>query len=111
MTERYDPSRLGVSDGHRPALRFETVVTESAVADSCAMVISRLLAVDLDLELALQSRRRDQAARRIRRAMGEIRASLVELHRTVLEAAVDGSSGNGEVARPPEQLATEDPRG
>ncbi|WP_433170121.1 hypothetical protein [Actinoallomurus sp. CA-150999] len=110
MTERYDPSRLGASDGHRSASRLETVLTSEA-ADSCAVVISRLLAVNLDLELALQSRRRDQAARRIRRAMGEIRTSLVELHRTVLTAAVDGSSGNGEAARPPEQPATEDPRG
>ncbi|WP_460349988.1 hypothetical protein [Actinoallomurus acanthiterrae] len=59
--------------------------------DSCAVVISRLLAAHLDLELALESRPGDQAARRIRRAMGEIRASLTELHQTVLDAAVHGS--------------------
>ena len=111
MTERYDPSRLAASDGHRPASRHETVLTTSEAADSCATVISRLLAVNLDLELALQSRQRDQAARRIRRAMGEVRASLVELHRTVLDAAVDGSSGDGHAARPPERLTAEDPRG
>ncbi|GAB3974096.1 hypothetical protein GCM10029978_054880 [Actinoallomurus acanthiterrae] len=109
MTERYDPSRLGAFDGHRPPSRPETVIT-SAVADSCAVVISRLLAVNLDLELALQSRRRDQATRRIRRAMGEIRASLVELHRSVLDAAVDGSPGDGQAARPLEPLAAEDRR-
>ncbi|GAA4622028.1 hypothetical protein GCM10023196_012580 [Actinoallomurus vinaceus] len=110
MSERSDPSRLAASNGHGTVSRFATVNTTSdAVADSCAVIISRLLAVGLDLEMALGSRRRDQAARRIRRAIGEIDASLVELHRTVLDAAVRRSSGDGEAVRAPKPPAAESP--
>jgi len=86
-------------------------MTSAAVADCCAVIISRLLAVGLDLELALRSPRREDAARGIHRAMGEVNASLDELHHTVLDAALRESQGNGEVSRRPERVIADDLHG
>jgi hypothetical protein len=112
MTGSYGVLPPGASDGQRIGVPVPAAsMTSDAVSDCCAVVISRLLAVGLDLELALRSPRRVQATRRIQRAVGEVNASLRELHQTMLDAALRGSPGNGEAARPPLPLITEDPHG
>jgi hypothetical protein len=112
MTGSYGSAPPGASDGQRigaPVSAATASMTSDAVSDCCSVVISRLLAAGLDLELALRSPQRVQATRRIQRAVGEVNASLRELHQTMLDAALRGSPGNGEAARPP--LITEDPHG
>src|SRR5689334_9213887 len=98
MTGRYGVPPPCASDGQRIGAPVPATasMTSDAVSDCCAVVISRLLAAGLDLELALRSPRRVQATRRIERAVGEVNASLRELHQTVLDAALRGSPGNGE---------------